>query len=82
MTYRGHVQNGVVVFDEPLPLPEGAQVRVEVLSEEAQPGEAVAGHESATLNERLHEVIGAARGLPPDASLNVDHYLYSAPKRS
>jgi hypothetical protein len=27
--FRGHVRNGLVVFDEPVPLPEGAEVRVE-----------------------------------------------------
>jgi predicted DNA-binding antitoxin AbrB/MazE fold protein len=29
MAYRGHFENGVVVFDEPVDLPEGAPVRVE-----------------------------------------------------
>ena len=29
MSFQGHAQNGVVVFDEPVSLPEGAQVRVE-----------------------------------------------------
>ena len=29
MSYRGHIQHGMVVFDEPVPLPEGAVVRVE-----------------------------------------------------
>lgn len=33
------------------------------------------------LYERLKSVIGAARGMPPDASVNVDHYLYGAPKQ-
>lgn len=30
MTYPGHVRNGVVVFDDPVKLPEGAAVRVEL----------------------------------------------------
>jgi hypothetical protein len=30
MTYLGHVQNGVVVFDPPAPLKDGTPVRVEV----------------------------------------------------
>jgi hypothetical protein len=29
MTYRGHIQNGVVVLDEPVTLPEGSTVFVE-----------------------------------------------------
>jgi hypothetical protein len=32
MSYRGHIENGVVVFDEPAALPEGAEVRVEPAS--------------------------------------------------
>jgi hypothetical protein len=31
MTYRGHVQNGVVVLDPPANLPEGATVVVSVV---------------------------------------------------
>jgi len=30
MSYPGHVRNGVVVLDEPVDLPEGAAVRVEL----------------------------------------------------
>jgi hypothetical protein len=33
------------------------------------------------LYDRLKPVIGAAKGLPPDAALNVDHYLYDQPNR-
>lgn len=32
MTYRGRVQNGVVVLNPPAQLPEGASVRVEVVT--------------------------------------------------
>ena len=31
MPYRGHVEKGVVVLDEPVELAEGAQVQIEVL---------------------------------------------------
>jgi hypothetical protein len=30
MTYQGHIENGIVVFDEPISLPDGTEVRVEV----------------------------------------------------
>jgi hypothetical protein len=33
------------------------------------------------LLERLGDVVGKVDGLPPDASENVDHYLYGAPKK-
>ena len=29
MTYKGHIENGVVVLDEPSALPEGTSVKVE-----------------------------------------------------
>jgi hypothetical protein len=32
MVYRGHIQNGVVVVDGAPDLPEGAEVRLEVLA--------------------------------------------------
>lgn len=31
MTFRGHVHNGLVVFDEPAPLPEGIEVQVSLV---------------------------------------------------
>jgi hypothetical protein len=34
-----------------------------------------------SLAERLANVVGKATGLPPDASVNHDHYLYGVPKR-
>jgi|SRR5579859_6217038 len=30
MSFQGHIENGVVVFDEPVTIPEGTAVRVEV----------------------------------------------------
>jgi hypothetical protein len=37
MVYRGHVHNGVVVFDTPAALPDGTLVRVEPLPTAAEP---------------------------------------------
>jgi hypothetical protein len=76
MSYRGHIQNGIVVLDEAVVLPEGAPVQVDLLGD---PQGAEDG--GPTLYERLKPVVGAAQGLPPDAALNVDHYLYGQPKR-
>jgi len=72
MTYRGHVENGAVVLDESVSLPEGAEVRVELLAEKG--GE-------PTLREVLLKYAGKAKGLPTDAARNLDHYLYGAPKQ-
>lgn len=97
MSYRGHVKNGIVIFDESVDLPEGIEVRVEVLQPgtpltplpsslgrgaEGEGGEPESGDgEAPTLYERLGSLFGAAQGLPADASTNVDHYLYGHPKR-
>lgn len=67
MTLTGHVKNGHIVFDDESPsLPEGAEVRVEI----------VAVPPRRTLAERLKGAIGKAEGLPPDAASRVDDYLY------
>jgi hypothetical protein len=77
MTYRGHVQNGAVVLDEPADLAEGAQVAIVVGACKNVSHET----ERRTLHERLQPFIGMANGLPPDGSRNLDHYLYGAPKK-
>ena len=71
MTYRGKVQNGVVVLAGPDTLPEGTEVRVEPLEATGEP----------TLAERFQDVIGAAVDLPADMADNHDHYLHGTPKR-
>jgi len=74
MSYRGHMENGVVVLDEPAAIAEGAKVRVDVAAHD--------GDESGpSLAERLAAVIGKARSLPEDAAENHDHYLYGVPKK-
>ncbi|MBM3333475.1 hypothetical protein FJY63_02325 [Candidatus Sumerlaeota bacterium] len=78
MTYRGHVRNGTVALDEPAVLPEGAEVEVSVRGPSLSDTDADTG---PTWAERLASVIGKAENLPPDASVNHDHYLYGAPKR-
>ena len=72
MVYRGHVKNGVVVLDETPDLPEGAEVKVDVVTaEEREP----------TLGARLMKYAGKLEGLPPDLARNHDHYLHGAPKK-
>ena len=76
MTYRGHIKNGTVVLDEPVQLPEGAAVEVNV-AEAPKPL-----HAPRSLYDALAPVVGRAQGLPADGSLNHDHYLYGVPKRA
>ncbi len=77
MTYEGHVENGMVLFDEPPPLAEGTRVRIEILpaADSAEP------KQIPSLAERLAPIIGKAKSLPEDAAENHDHYLYGTPKR-
>ncbi len=70
MTYRGHIQNGVVVLDEPVELIDGTEVRVEAVASSAK-----------TLAQQFADVIGKAPGLPADMAEQHDHYLHGAPKR-
>ncbi|MGA2619618.1 MAG: hypothetical protein ABSF26_18565 [Thermoguttaceae bacterium] len=72
MVYRGHIRNGVVVVDDTPSLPEGAEVRVEVLTAEEQ---------RSTLGQRLMRFSGVLRGLPLDLARNHDHYLHGVPKK-
>jgi len=79
MVFRGKVKNGVVVLDAGARLDEGAEVSVRPLRRADRHGPA--RKKLPTLYERLKSVAGKARGLPPDASANHDHYLYGMPRR-
>lgn len=79
MTVRGQVKNGVVVLEEPSELPEGAEVQVSLV--EPSRDEPESAERPRTLYEALEPFIGKATGLPEDASVNLDHYLYGLPKR-
>ena len=75
MTYRGHVEKGVILVDDPVELPEGAVVRFEIEAESCAPSES-----GQTFGERFAEVMGKAQGLPEDAAENHDIYLYGVPE--
>lgn len=79
MSYKGIVKNGVVVLDESAHLPEGAEVRVELPERTTDPSKPDAN--GASLAQKLLRHAGKAKGLPADASSNLDHYLYGTPKR-
>jgi hypothetical protein len=77
MTLHGQVRGGVIVFEPPVVLPEGAEVQVQVIASPAEP----AAGEPPSLYERLQPFIGAAKRLPTDLAAQHDHYLYGTPKR-
>jgi hypothetical protein len=77
MTYSGHIENGRVVLDAALGLPDGTPVVVTVVQNSAP----IKDGEVPTIYEQLKPFIGTIEGLPPDASQNIDHYLYGHPKK-
>ena len=79
MAYRGKVKNGVVVLDKPDALPDGAVVSVRALP--GARGRARSAKGPRSMYERYKRCIGKATAMPPDASINIDHYLYGAPKQ-
>ena len=78
MPYRGHIENGTVVFDEATEIAEGAVVSVEVLQ---QRGVQRKEDMSVSDYDRLESLIGRAEGLPPDFAENHDHYIHGQPKQ-
>jgi hypothetical protein len=79
MSFRGHVQGGLVVLDEPHALPEGVEVRVEIVATEVAPS--LVQEEDQTLRDLLLKYAGTLEGLPTDLAENHDHYLYGIPKK-
>jgi hypothetical protein len=77
MVYQGTVQNGVVVLNGEIRLPEGAPVRVELLEQNATRN-VVEEKDDDLLNMSQFAV---DMGIP-DLSVNIDHYLYGHPKTS
>lgn len=75
MEYRGRVKDGVVVFAE-APPPEGAVVRVHVVSD---PLAAPAG--DVTIWQKLRKYSASVKGLPPDLARNHDHYIHGGPRK-
>jgi hypothetical protein len=73
---EGRVEGGVVVLDPPASLPDGTRVAVRPLRGPVTKPK----RRLKTLYDLLKPVIGKARDLPPDASVNHDHYLYGVPK--
>ena len=78
MVYRGHVENGLIRLEDAPTLPEGVEVEVRLLAASTFRDEE---QKIPSVCEALRDFVGKAVGLPPDASINHDHYLYGLPKR-
>ena len=70
MVYRGRVKGGTVVLEPPDVLPEGAEVRVEIVPDTEGP---LLDEHGETLGQKLMKYAGRAVGLPEDAAANHDH---------
>ena len=89
------VHNVDAIYDQgvfrpiaPPAIPPGTRVHLRVEAEEIpeatdelQTTEEVSGSEVPSLLERLRDFVGVVDDLPPDASVNLDHYRYGTPKR-
>jgi hypothetical protein len=79
MTYRGRVENGVVVLEPGIHLREGTDVRVEPVGDtERVPGDS---HEANQLREGLLSFSGVIKEGPSDLARNHNHYLHGTPQR-
>lgn len=77
MTHHASVKKGALVLDQPLDLPEGTRVEVEV-----RPAPSPAETEPVpTLLEQMSDLVGRAEGLPSDLARNHDHYLYGRERK-
>ncbi|MBI3407606.1 MAG: hypothetical protein HY040_04530 [Planctomycetes bacterium] len=77
MTLAGHVHNGRIELDDPISLPEGVKVQVELILADSAPQNG----EAEDLGKMLLKYAGMAVDLPTDAARNHDHYLYGTPKK-
>jgi hypothetical protein len=77
MTYQGTIQNGVVVLENGVQLPEGTPVRVELLTPETE-------NTSRSPKDDILFKMGdyAVDTGISDLAVNINHYLYGHPKRS
>ena len=79
MIYHGHIENGHVVLDEPVALPDGAAVTVELRTAAGSVGKEQSPNSKTRAG--LMKFAGIAKDLPQDAARNLDHYLYGYPKQ-
>ena len=73
MVYRGHVENGVIQLEDAPTLPEGVEVEVRLLADDASREKAP---RIPSVCEALKDFVGKAEGLPPDLAENHGYYLH------
>ena len=90
MVYRGHVRNGRIEMDDPVGLPEGARVELNVVSSESPTADVKsqpldAAERAMSLEEEIDRIRADVpdsewEKLPADLSDQLDHYIYGLPK--
>ena len=78
MVYQGTVQNGVVVLQNGVSLPEGSPVKVELVTQPTESKETEIDKNQLDPIWRMGE-LAVDTGIP-DLAVNIDHYLYGHPK--
>lgn len=91
MVYRGHVRNGRMELDDPVGLPEGAKVELNVVSSESPTADVKsqpvdAGERALSLEEEIDRIMADVpesewATLPSDLSDQLDHYIYGTPRQ-
>jgi hypothetical protein len=84
MVYRGHVEKGVIRFEEGFSLPEGAEVEVRFLAKDTT-REAEIDPKAPTIEEKIAAIWADVppsewARLPADLTDHLDHYIYGTPK--
>lgn len=72
MTFQGTVEDGKIILDELVKLPNGSRVEVEVKAQSKA---------ASPLGQALLQLAGTAVGLPEDMAEQHDHYIHGTPKR-
>ena len=79
MTYPGHIEDGSIILDEPVVLPDGAKVTVSVVvSASSEPANTPLWRVAVDTGARVAREEWDS--VPSDGARNLDHYLYGTPK--
>jgi hypothetical protein len=81
---NAHFDGHAITPDECVDIPINVPLRVTIESATATPpadAPAASDKPIPTLAERMKGFIGCLEGLPADAAINHDHYLYGTPKK-
>jgi hypothetical protein len=71
---RGHIKNGTAVLDEPVKLPNGTSVKVDVRAVTEPP------EVGLTWGEVFGDLAGSVQGMLADVAENHDHYIHGTAK--